>query len=400
LEIRSQGASIPLQFSLSRGDFSMRGTLDQAEFQQAVSLVQGITQSKLSNPVVENVVLRFEGEHAEILATNLSISIRIRIKLEGGEAGEIALPSKLLGQVVRELPQGPVELSLKGQEILIQAGRSKFHLNSLTTEDFPPFLPQVEGPSIEIPVEVAAQCLERTVFATSDERARYQLGGIKFIHKDGDVQWIATDGRRLSRVKHGLEKPGDEDCTMLVPARAAQEVLRALPGSGTLKMTVGEKRVLFEAENVTIASTLLEDNFPPYEGLIPSEYTIQIGVDRDELTAAVRRASVLASERTRLVHLVAKNDTLHVSGERQEAGGADSEMDATTNGNEADASYNANYLIDCLKATGPGKVQWSLVQDGGAAYFGKEDDDTFLHIIMPMTIRDETPEPVEEEVED
>jgi DNA polymerase-3 subunit beta len=165
-------------------------------------------------------------------------------------------------------------------------------------------------------------------------------------------------------------------------------------------MTVGEKRVLFEAENVTIASTLLEDNFPPYEGLIPSEYTIQIGVDRDELTAAVRRASVLASERTRLVHLVAKNDTLHVSGERQEAGGADSEMDATTNGNEADASYNANYLIDCLKATGPGKVQWSLVQDGGAAYFGKEDDDTFLHIIMPMTIRDETPEPVEEEVED
>ncbi|MCB9767601.1 MAG: hypothetical protein H6752_05340 [Candidatus Omnitrophica bacterium] len=91
----------------------MRGTLDQSEFQDAVLLVQGIAQSKISNPVVENVVLRFEKERAEILATNLSISIRVRLGIDSAEPGEIALPAKLLGQVVREIPHGKVDLTSK-----------------------------------------------------------------------------------------------------------------------------------------------------------------------------------------------------------------------------------------------------------------------------------------------
>lgn len=367
----------------------MRGTLEQSDFQEAVSLVQGITQTKLSNPVVENIVLRFGEEGAEILATNLSISIRIKMKVESAEPGEIALPARLLGQLVRELPPGPVAVSLEEREMRIEAGRSHFHINVMTTEDFPPFLPEIEGPVLEIPVEVAAQAMKRTVFATSSERARYQLGGVRFIHKEGEIRWVSTDGRRLSTVKHGLEDVAGDDCSMLIPARAIQELLRALPDEGTLKTTIGSNRVLFECENVTIASTLLEENFPPYEGLLRTDFAIQIHVDRDELMAASRRASVLANERTRLVHLESKGDALIVTGERQEAGGAESEVDAETNGHETTASYNASYLLDCLGALGPGKAVWGLVQEKGAAYFLKEDDDSFLHIIMPMTIKEE-----------
>ncbi|MCA9440572.1 MAG: DNA polymerase III subunit beta, partial [Candidatus Omnitrophica bacterium] len=365
----------------------MRGTLDQSEFQDAVLLVQGIAQSKISNPVVENVVLRFEKERAEILATNLSISIRVRLGIDSAEPGEIALPAKLLGQVVREIPHGKVDLTLEGSEFQISAGRANFRLHSVDTEDFPPFLPEVEGPVVEIPAEMAAQAIKRTVFATSEERARFQLGGIKFSHTKGEAVWVATDGRRLSRIKHVLDNPPAEDCSMLVPARAAQELLRALPGEGNLYMTVGDKRVLFDCENVTIASTLLEDNFPPYEGLLPSDYTIEVRADRDLLNAAVRRASILASEKTRLVHLETRDGELIVTGERQEAGDAHDELDAVVTGDPVKVSYNASFLLECLAAVGPGQVVWGLVQQGGAGYFSREDDDTFLHIIMPMTVK-------------
>jgi DNA polymerase-3 subunit beta len=378
----------------------MRGTLEQSDFQEAVSLVQGITQTKLSNPVVENIVLRFCEEEAEILATNLSISIRIKMKVEAAEPGEIALPARLLGALVRELPSGPVAISLEEREVRIEAGRSHFHINVMTTEDFPPFLPEIEGPVIELPVEVATQAMKRTVFATSNERARYQLGGVRFVHKEGTIRWVATDGRRLSTVKHGMEDPVGDDCSMLIPSRAIQELLRALPDTGTLKTTIGANRVLFECENITIASTLLEENFPPYEGLLRSDFAIQIHVDRDELMAAARRASVLANERTRLVHLASKGDSLIVTGERQEAGGAESEVDAETGGHETTASYNASYLLDCLGALGPGKAVWALVQEKGAAYFFREEDDSFLHIIMPMTIKEEEPTSSEEDEEE
>ena len=375
----------------------MRGTLDQSEFQDAVLLVQGIAQSKISNPVVENVVLRFDRERAEILATNRSISIRIRMGIESSVPGEIALPAKLLGQVVREIPHGKVDLALEGNDFQISAGRANFRLHSINTEDFPPFLPDVEGPVVEIPSEVAGQAIKRSVFATSAERARFQLGGIKFTHTKGEARWVATDGRRLSLVKHSLENPPAEDCSMLIPARAAQELLRALPDSGNLYMTVGDKRVLFDCENVTIASTLLEDNFPPYEGLLPSKYVVEVRADRDQLNAAVRRASILASEKTRLVHLETRGGELIVTGERQEAGDAHDELDATISGDPVKVSYNASYLLDCLGAVGTGQMIWGLVQQGGAGYFSREDDETFLHIIMPMTVKEET---MEEELEE
>lgn len=367
----------------------MKGILEQSEFQEAVSLVQGIAQTKISNPVVENIVLRFEAERAEILATNLSISIRIRMSIEDAEPGEIALPAKLLGQVVREIPHGQVDLVVEGNELRISAGRANFRLHTISTEDFPPFLPEVEGVSVQVPAELAGPALRRCVFATSDERARFQLGGVKFSYKKGEVRWVATDGRRLSLIRHALENPPAEDCAMLIPARAVQELLKAVPDTGNLYMTVGEKRVLFDCENVTIASTLLEDNFPPYEGLLPSEYKVEVRADRDKLLAAVRRASVLANEKTLLVHLETRDGDLIVTGERQEAGDAHDELDATVTGNPVKVSYNAAYLKECLGAVGAGYVVWGLVQQGGAGYFTREDDPTFLHIIMPMTLREE-----------
>lgn len=370
----------------------MRGTVDQSALQNAISLAQGIAQSKISNPIVENTVLRIGEDDLQVLATNLSVSIRVALEVQNPTPGEIAVPAKLLSQIVRELPEGEVDLKLVKKELEIKAGRSRFHLCALTTDDFPPFLPKVEGPVISIPSPVARQALERTVFATSDERARYQLGGVKFLHEKGKVQWVTTDGRRMSRVTHEIEDTSQPKATMLVPARAAQEVLRALPDEGEVRVTVGDKRVLFEAGNTTVASTLLEDNFPPYQSLIPSTYGIRIVLDRDDLMAAVRRANVMANERSRLVEFTAKDGVLTISGERQEAGGATSEIDANTEGGNARVAYNATYLLESLRVFGPGSLAWSLVADGGAAYLTKEDDDSFLHVIMPMTIRDEEPE--------
>ena len=208
---------------------------------------------------------------------------------------------------------------------------------------------------------------------------------------------MATDGRRLSKVTHEIENLSAAKAEMLVPQKTIQEVIRALPDEGMLRITVGQKRVLFEAGDNTIASTLLEDNFPPYEPLIPAAYAIIVSADRDELMGAVRRADVLANERSRLVTLIAQDNTITITGQRQETGDVRSVIDAVTDGNTATASYNAMFLMECLRVLGSGKALWRLVQDGGPAYLSKEDDESYLHIIMPMTVREEEERPVEAE---
>lgn len=367
----------------------MRGTVNAKALGNATRLVQGISQTKISNPIVENTVIRIAEDHIDVLATNLSVSIRVRLAAESTEVGEAALPAKLLAQVVGVLPDAPVTFSKKGNEVILEAGRNRFKICSMSTEDFPPFVPEVEGPVLEIPSAIAKQAMQRTVFACSEERARYQLGGVKFIHDGGKILWVATDGRRLSKVTHEIEDLSGPKAEMLVPQKTIQEVIRALPEEGTLRITVGQKRVLFEAGDNTIASTLLEDNFPPYEPLIPSAYAINVSADSEELMAAVRRADVLANERSRLVTLTAQDNTITITGQRQETGDVRSVIDAVTDGNTATASYNAAFMMECLRALGAGRALWRLVQDGGPAYLSKEDDETYLHIIMPMTVREE-----------
>jgi DNA polymerase III subunit beta len=374
----------------------MRATVSAKALGNATRLVQGIAQTKISNPIVENTVIRIEEDHIDVLATNLSVSIRVRLAAESTEKGEAALPAKLLSQVVGVLPDAPVTFSKKGNEVILESGRNRFKICSLSTEDFPPFVPEVEGPVLEISTAVAKQAMERTVFACSEERARYQLGGVKFIHEGGKVLWVATDGRRLSKVTHEIEDLSAPKAEMLIPQKTIQEVIHALPEEGVLRITVGQKRVLFEAGDNTIASTLLEDNFPPYEPLIPSAYAINISADRDELMAAVRQAAVLANERSRLVSLSAQDNTIVITGQRMEAGDVRSVIDAMTDGNSATASYNVVFLMECLRVLGSGKAIWRLVQDGGPAYLSKEEDESFLHIIMPMTVREEEERPPEE----
>lgn len=371
----------------------MRGIVKQASLKNAIALVQGITQTKISNPIVEYTVIRIDSDHLEVLATNLSVSIRIRIPVENPEPGEVALPAKLLAQLVREIPNGPVNLATTRKGVSIKSARSSFDLCSMSTDDFPPFVPVIDGPTIEIPAGVASKAAERTVFTTSDERSRFHFGGVQFTHQGGKVTWVATDGKRLSRVVHEIEDTSGPEVKMLVPSRAIQELLRALPAEGTLKITVGEKHVLFDIAGITVASTLLEDNFPPYQSLIPESYGMRFLVDRDELMTAVRCGSVMANGHSRPVELHANNGVLVVTGERQEAGGAISEIDVETGGHSARVSYNANYLLDCLRVMDSGRVAWSLTKDGGPAFLSMEDDPSFLHIIMPMAIREEERNP-------
>ena len=124
----------------------MRGTVNAKALGNATKLVQGISQTKISNPIVENTVIRVEEDHIDVLATNLSVSIRVRLAAESTEVGEAALPAKLLAQVVGVLPDAPVSITKKGNEVILESGRNRFKINSLSTEDFPPFVPEVEGP--------------------------------------------------------------------------------------------------------------------------------------------------------------------------------------------------------------------------------------------------------------
>lgn len=366
------------------------------DFKRAVSLVGGVAKTKLSNPVVENIVLETQGDRLTIAATNLSISIRTSIEIRSYvQGGSVAVSARLLSQIL-SVVQGPAikfRRTLRDSAISLMDGSgSGFTIAVMSTDEWPTIIPDVEGAECHIPASVLRDVIRWTAFATSDERARYSFGGVLLDIQGTRHRWVATDGRRLSLIEVNID--GSQPVNALIPAQTLRELLHALPEEGTVKMVVGARRILFETDNVTIASTLMEDNFPPYDKLIPETCDHTIKFSPSDLLHAVRCSSLLQSRNPMITIQTLQHGAIKVSGPETEAGYAKSAIKADIGNVKAMLHYNANYLIDLLRARlneQQNTMTLNLVKGSETGYFipSATGYKTILHVLMPLSVKDE-----------
>jgi len=375
----------------------MEFSCESSALQRGVSTVQNVAQSKIANPIVENILLIAEENQVLFIGTNLTQTVRCTMEANVRKPGQIAIPGRYMGNLVRELAQGPVSISLKRSRLQIKSGKSEYRLGGVPAEEFPPFLPLSEGETVLFTSAELKEVIRRTIFCTSTEKARFELDGIKVEGFEKQIVFISTDGRRLSKVILNRESELAERVEALVPTRTWQEWNRVSPEGQAVQVTFAANKIMFEAGDVTLLSSLLGDNFPPYEQIIPGSFSKEVVINRSAFETAVRRACVLASESTNQVILEILGAEMVVRGESQELGEAKDVIEVQYEGEPLDVSYKGDYILDFLKSSSTERISIKLndaVSPAGCCEFEKEG---YLHVIMPMKIQKvETGEQAEE----
>lgn len=375
----------------------MQFSCTSEDLQHGISMVQNVAQSKIANPIIENILILVEGEHVVFIATNLTQTVRCSINATVRKEGQIAVPAKYVGNLVRELGEEPVNVVLKGNRLQINCGRSEYKLGGIAAEEFPPFLPLSEGRVASFSCIEMREIIRKTVFCTSSEKARFELDGVKIEGVADGVVFVATDGRRLSVVRQSRGIEGEGEIKVLIPTRTWQELARVMPDSGTVKATFGEQKVMFETEEVTLLSSLLGDNFPPYEQIIPKSFSKQVVLNRQGFEKAVRRACVMAGESMNQVTLTVSPKGVVVWGESRALGEAKDEVEVEYEGEPLKVSYKGDYILDFLKsAASAEKVVMEINDAVSPAGYREVENEDYRHIIMPMRIHDEEESSAEE----
>ena len=80
--------------------------------------------------------------------------------------------------------------------------------------------------------------------------------------------------------------------------KAVAEIQRLVREEGEVKLSIGENQIAFELNRSLLVSKLIEGNYPNYRQVIPSEAKERIKLERETFLTAVRRASLLASEKS------------------------------------------------------------------------------------------------------
>ena len=108
----------------------------------------------------------------------------------------------------------------------------------------------------------------------------------------------------------------------------------------------------------------------------------------DELGSAISRVAQFADERSRAVRLKLEKGELKLSASSTETGESEDSLEIEYNGETLTIGFNAQYILDFLKASGSGDVKLELkdAQSAGQLRPADSEDYKYRYIVMPMRI--------------
>jgi DNA polymerase III subunit beta len=361
----------------------------KSDLVKELQLVQGIVERKNSIPILSNVLAEARGGEVRIAATDLDVSLRCGCAAEVKTEGSITLAAKKLYEIVRSLPESDVRIKvLPDSWATIDCERVSFKMAGLPKEDFPTLPEGKASKGVEIPAEVLRDLIARTAFAITAEDARYYLAGALLLLDREGASMVATDGHRLSYAHRKVPLKLTEPQRVLVPRKAIQELARLLETEDSATFQQVDNHLVFSVGARVLSSKMIEGQFPAFEKVIALTGDKVVALERDRLATAIRRVSLLSSERSRAVRLTLGDGKLDLSASSPDLGEAKESLSAEYKGAGVEIGFNAQYLLDFLAAAGTDAISLELKDHESQGLFrpSGEGATDYRYIVMPMRL--------------
>jgi len=371
----------------------MEFTVSKTDLVRELSLSQGVVEKKTTIPILSNVLIEASGDRLQLTATDLELGIRCSCPAKVVKEGAGTIPVRRLLEYTRLLPD--VEVSVKFQEnhwASLTCGRSRTRIAGISRESFPE-LPQMPTPLAEIPIGILATMIGKTIFAISSEESRFTLNGALLQLKDQGLIVVATDGHRLAYVESKAELPGiTGNYRALLPKKAMGEILKLAQESGgdaVIKFAGDENHLFFQLGHRLLISRKLTGTFPDYERVLPKDLKYMVTVGRDDIRAAIERVAQFADERSRAIRVQVCPGEVKVFSSISETGESEESMPVEYDGAAVEIGFNAQYLLDFLRAIPEEQVSFSFKDPHTAAEVrpvSGADGHQYRYVVMPMRI--------------
>ena len=370
----------------------------QENLSKALGVVSRAVATRPTLPITSNVLLATDRGRLKLAATNLEIAITHWVGAKIEVEGAITVPARLLGEFVNSLPNDRIDIEYlpKSKSLQLKCARFEARISGMDADDFPPIPDIEEGTIVQVDPDALRRVINRVVFAAATEDSRPVLTGVNAEMEGSTLTLAAADGFRLSVDKAPLIGEVASKVTIVIPARALNEVNRLIGDAREpIQITVdpGKSRVLFRADNVRLTSQLIQGTFPNYSQLIPSDHATRTVVDIEDFARATKAAAIFARDASGIIRLQAAAGEgaaagkLTISARAEEVGDDSGEIDAKVEGAEAKIAFNSKYLSEVLAVLGKGEIALETNSPSSPGLLRPVTDDPFLHVVMPMYVQ-------------
>lgn len=376
----------------------MRLSCLQENLRRGLDIVGRAVATRTTLPITQSVLLVAEESRLKLSATNLEIAITCWVGAKVEEEGSLAVPARLLSEFVSSLPNDRVDMNVEaqGRQLHLRCARLEAHISGQDPDDFPPIPAIAEGTAVQADAELLRKAIGRVAFAAATDESRPVLTGVSAEFEDDQITLAAADGFRLAVHKLPLVAPVAEKTSVIVPARALNELNRLLADqTEPVEVTLSPNgtQLLFHLQSADMVSQTIQGTFPNYKQLIPKSYVTRCLVDVGEFLRATRIAAIFARDSSGIVRLQIGGDEEAASGKvvvsarAEEVGDNVGEIDASIEGTPGKIAFNARYMTEVLAVLGSGQVALETTSPSSPGLLRPVGSEDYIHVVMPMFVQ-------------
>ena len=378
----------------------MKFIVNSQQLLKQLQSLSGVLSNNNTMPIINCFHLHLEEGNLTIKTTDLSTTLVARMEVETGRmeaAQEIAVPSKMLLEILKSFDDVPVTFNVDQQShaVELSSGEGEYHLAGMDADMYPT-MPTAEGTStVVMSCDALVNAINKTYFATSNDEMHQQMSGIYCEMTPDGVTFVATDAHKLVRYRRRDVSSPDSTNFILPkkPITIVKNILAARKEGGDVTIEYNNTNLFITFDNFYIVCRLVDGRYPNYEAAIPKDNPNKLILDRQSFINTLRRVSIFASEATRQVRLSIGTDKVTISAEDLEfSNNAKETIPCQYDGDPMDIGFNAKFLTEMIGNLDSEQVIMEMSHPSRAGIifpYGDEAEDKqddILMLVMPVML--------------
>ncbi|MCM1114845.1 MAG: DNA polymerase III subunit beta [Clostridium sp.] len=369
----------------------MKFTCNTKELSDACSNVMRAVSAKVTIPTIEGILMECGSDTLSLTGYDFEFGINTILEANVVEPGAIVINAKVLNDIIRKLPDGNVTFDISGTSVSIISGAAQYNIMGIDAEDYPE-LPSVSGGyPLFLNESILQSMISQTLFAVADnESSKPVHTGLKFELTLNQLRLVGVDGFRLAIRTEAVQYDG-EDISFIVPKKTIRELIKLMGNNAEkdVSISVGKRHIVFDVDNYSIISRLLDGEFLDYNVSIPKTASTTILINTEDAINCIEHTlPVIENDKKNPIRCLFDGDEMRVS-TVSSLGRVVDYTHANVSGDRVEIGFNSKFILDALHAADTDQVKIELNSAVSPAKVMPINDDSFLFLVLPMRLKNE-----------
>ena len=371
----------------------MKFIISSTALLRGLQKVSGVLGTNNTLPILEDFLFELNEDKLRITASDLETTISVMLTTDMSEGpGIIAIPAKMLLDIMKTLPELPVTISVDDTSIEIFAGEGKYKLIGHPSDEFPK-VPEMDNTiSLELNSALLVNAFNKTLFATGNDELRPVMSGVLFEISEEGLTFVATDAHKLVRYRRSDFK-SDTPTSIILPKKPLNHLKNVMSEDEEVmvNLEISDTNIKLEFDNIVLICRLIDGKYPNYEAVIPTQNPYSLSIDRKSLLNAIRRVSIFGNKSTHQVRFKISGKELLLTAEDLDfSSEAKERLTCSYEGDDIEIGFNSRFIQEMLNTLEPERIILELSAPNRAGIIISEKDDDnpedILMLIMPVML--------------